>query len=222
MVHHQIKEVKEMISRKGKRLIILVSIMIVTAFLIVHYPSPAFFAQDSTSSKPEPTGNIWYELFSRGPYPYTIALPPPYATIIDGTYTKFETKKTPPIPCRRCPDYLWEGRIWKLNLTKGVFRIFHEVTGWRSIGTYIVNVDFDSNPPTGQLLLANDPVCQETLGLYHWKLEEGKLILTVVEDPCSMRLRALNLTHLPWLSCQAPCREAAVTDHWIKPAGCDN
>jgi hypothetical protein len=48
-----------------------------------------------------------------------------------------------------------------------------------------------------------------------------KLILNLAEDNCAIGLRAINLTKLPWLSCQPPNREAAITDHWPKPAGCD-
>jgi len=165
--------------------------------------------------------SLWFELLQRSPYPFTIPLPPPIRTIIDGTYTKFEFKETPPVPCRRCPDYAPEGGIWKLSLDKGVFRIFHEVTGWKSLGTFIVTREEPSSPSSGQLVLANDPTCQEVIGVYHWKLEEGKLILTVVEDKCAIRLRAMNLTNLPWLSCQPPSTEAAITDHWPKPSGCE-
>jgi hypothetical protein len=132
---------------------------------------------------------------------------------MDGTYTKVETKETPPVPCRRCPDYAPEGGIWKLNLSNGVFRIFHTVTGWKDMGSFILSGD--------QLTLANDPVCHEVIGVYRWKLEEGKLILTVVDDNCAIGLRAINLTKLPWLSCQPPNTEAAVTGHWPKPPGCE-
>lgn len=170
--------------------------------------------------KSNPT-SVWSELQQRTPYPFTIPLPPPTPTILDGTYTKFELKESPPVPCRRCPDYAPEGGIWKLRLDKGVFRIFHEVTEWRSLGSFIVTRDELSSPKSGQLLLANDPVCQEVVGVYTWKLEEGKLILKMIEDKCAIRLRAMNLTNLPWLSCQPPSTEAAITDHWPKPPGCE-
>jgi hypothetical protein len=156
---------------------------------------------------------IWSGLLQRMPYPYTLPLPPEKATDIDGTYTKYELKDTPPVPCRRCPDYAPEGGIWKINFNKGVFRIIHRVTGWKSIGTFIVSGD--------QITLANDPTCQEVIGLYTWKVEGGALILNAVEDKCAIGLRAKNLTNLPWLSCQPPNTEAAVTDHWPKPAGCE-
>ncbi len=184
-------------------------------------------AQDTQQSAPRisevkttPT-NVWYELQQREPYPFTISLPPPTSTILDGTYTKFELKESPPVPCRRCPDYAPEGGMWKLRLDKGVFRIFHEVAEWRSLGSFIVTQEESPSPKSGQLLLANDPVCQEVVGRYRWKLEEGKLIFTMIEDPCAIRLRAMNLMNLPWLSCQPPSTEAATTDHWPKPPGCE-
>jgi len=205
--------------------LITVSTLAVTMFLMALFlPS---YGKDPRKNAPHPSGttstprNAWFELLQRSPYPFTIPLPAPTQTIIDGTYTKFELKETPPVPCRRCPDYAPEGGIWKLSLDKGVFRIFHEVTGWKSLGTFIVTRDEPSSPRTGQLVLANDPTCQEVIGVYHWKLEEGKLILTVIEDKCAIRLRAMNLTNLPWLSCHPPSLEAAITDHWPKPPGCE-
>lgn len=161
-----------------------------------------------------PSSEIWSGLLQRMPYPYTIPLAPEESTPIDGTYTKVELKDTPPIPCRRCPDYAPEGGLWKVNFNKGVFRIMHRVTGWKSIGTFIVSGD--------QLILANDPTCQEVIGVYTWRLEKGALILKVIEDHCAIGLRAKNLAGLPWLSCQPPNTEAATTSHWPKPTGCDD
>jgi len=155
----------------------------------------------------------WAELLLHTAYPYSTPLPPPTPTAMDGTYTKFELKEEPPVHCLRCPDYAPEGGLWKLNLDRGVFRIYHTVTGWRNIGSYTVAGD--------QVTLANDPVCPNVTGRYTWELAEGQLIMRVIEDECAIRLRAMNLTNLPWLSCRPPNREAAVTDHWSKPAGCD-
>ena len=186
---------------KGLSIVVLVTIGI-------------FLTMPDSLSAGEPSSSIlWTKLLQRAPFPFRMALPPPNSTLIDGTYTKFETKETPPVPCRRCPDYAPEGGIWKLNFDKGVFRIFHTVTGWKDIGSYVVSGD--------RLTLANDPVCHEMFGVYKWKLEKGKLMITVVEDKCAIGLRAMNLTKLPWLSCRPPNIEAAVTDHWPKPPGCD-
>jgi hypothetical protein len=161
-----------------------------------------------------PPSEVWSGLLQGTPYPYAIPLAPEESTAIDGTYTKFELKDTPPIPCRRCPDYAPEGGIWKINFNKGVFRIMHTVTGWKSIGTFILSGD--------QLVLANDPTCQEVIGVYAWRFEKGALVLKVIADHCAIELRGKNLAGLPWLSCQPPNAEAATTGHWLKPAGCDD
>jgi hypothetical protein len=184
------------------------TLIIVTFLLLINMD-----VVGGTAGAKDPASDLWSELLQRSPYPYTLPLAPPHATVMDGTYTKFETKETPPVPCRRCPDYAPEGGIWKLNLSKGVFRIFHKATGWKDIGSFFVSGD--------QLILANDPVCHEVIGVFQWKLEEGKLTLILIEDKCAIGLRAMNLTKLPWLSCQPPNIEAATTDHWPKPPGCD-
>ena len=183
-------------------------IFIVTLVMVIPLIEVTSYAAETISPS-----EIWSGLLQRMPYPYTLPLPPEKSTEVDGTYTKFELKDTPPVPCRRCPDYAPEGGIWKISFNKGVFRILHKVTGWKDIGTFLVSGD--------QITLANDPTCQEVIGLYTWKLEGGALVLKVIEDKCAIGLRAKNLTNLPWLSCQPPNAEAAVTDHWPKPAGCD-
>ena len=123
--------------------------------------------QNRTYSNPD----IWAELLRRAPYPYTLPLAPFQPTPIDGTYTKFEKKEGEPVHCLRCPDYAPEGEIWKLNLGKGVFRIFHRVTGWKDIGSFYVSGD--------RLILANDPVCHEVTGVYQWRLEERGFFVSV-------------------------------------------
>lgn len=165
-------------------------------------------------SKQSPSSSvIWTELLQKTPYPHTAPLPPPVRTILDGTYTKFDPKKTPPVPCRRCPDYMPEGGIWKLNLDKGVFRIFHEVTGWRSLGSFVVE--------GSQVRLFNDPSCMEVKGLYRWTVADGSLILQVIEDRCAIGLRAKNLTQLPWLPCETPAGDDALGNQRPKPSGCE-
>ncbi len=155
----------------------------------------------------------WAALLQRTPYPYTTPLPPPQPSALDGTYVKTDPKQATPFPCKRCPDYLPEGGLWKLHLSQGIFRIYYQVNGWRSIGSFTVSGD--------RLLLFNDPHCVDTLGRYTWQLDGGRLFLQVVEDDCSVGLRALNLTEMPWLSCQPPNAEAAITGHWQVPAGCE-
>jgi len=168
-------------------------------------PSPA------PQVTPAPT-DIWSALHLRTPYPYTTPLPPPQRTVLDGTYVKTEPYKGEHVHCLRCPDYLAEGGTWLLSLDRGVFRIFHEATGWHSLGSFTVVGD--------RLWLFNDPVCTYDVGVYTWKLEDRALILQLVDDECAIKQRALNFTNLPWLSCQPPSIEAGVTDHWPKPPGC--
>ena len=186
---------------------------IIPVMILIVSLSWGVMAEGQDQKETDSTRNIWFELLQRTPYPHTLPLPPLKATPVDGTYTKVEKKEGEPVHCLRCPDYAPEGGIWKLNLNKGVFRIFHKVTGWKDIGSFYASGD--------QWILANDPVCHEIVGIYRWKLEEGKLILRVIDDKCAIGLRAMNLTSLPWLSCQPPNKEAAITEHWSKPPGCD-
>jgi hypothetical protein len=178
-----------------------------TVSLATSTDSPVFAMRGT----PTPT-DVWSALLNRTPFPYATPLPLPTRTVLDGSYAKLDPKEGTPVPCRRCPDYAPEGGIWKLHLDNGVFRIYHQVTGWRSIASFTVSQD--------QLYLFNDPVCTDAVGVYKWKLESGTLTLEVIEDECAIRLRAMNLTGLPWLSCRPPNAEAAVTDHWFKPPGC--
>lgn len=160
----------------------------------------------------EPAPAEWSSLLQRKPFPHQSPLPPEKPTVLDGTYTKIDPKQHPQVPCRRCPDYVPEGGIWKLQFDKGVFRIFHVVSGWKSIGSYHVENTLVS--------FFNDPVCPEVNGVYNWTLEDNRLVLKEVSDECNIRLRAKNLTKQPWLSCSPPHTEAPITGHWPEPPGC--
>ena len=155
---------------------------------------------------------LWGELLKREPFAYAVPLVHK-PSFLDGAYSKRAKKSNAIVPCRRCPDWLPETGIWKMQLNKGTYRIIHKATGWKSIGTFIVTGD--------RVLFANDPVCPEGIGVYFWKLEKDPLILSVIDDPCAINLRAKNLSETPWLSCQPPNIEAGITDHWPKPEGCD-
>lgn len=177
--------------------------------------SPGGVLSQPVASEPGkiPGPAMWAELLQRMPFPYLIPLPDPKRSDLDGTYTKVVVSTSERVHCLRCPDYAPEGGLWKLNLSQGTFRIFHPESGWKSLGTFVLAGD--------RLLLANDPNCIDELGLYRWRLEEGRLALEVIDDPCAIKLRAMNLTQQPWLSCRPPSIEAAVTEHWSKPEGCD-
>lgn len=155
----------------------------------------------------------WQALFQHTPVPWTTPLPPQEATVLDATYVKINPRLATPFPCKRCPDYALEGGLWKLSLDKGVFRVYYTMNDWRSLGSYAVSGD--------QIYFFNDPYCNQDTGVYRWKLEDGALTLTEVDDPCSQGLRSANFVDQPWLSCRPPNTEAAITDHWQKPKGCD-
>ena len=135
-----------------------------------------------------------------------------HATAADGLYVKYETKEIPPIPCRRCPDYKPEGGWWKMSLRRGIFRIYHPDSGWKSIGTFVVIGN--------RIVLSNDPVCPAISGVYRWELATETIAFSVVEDKCSAGLRAKNISHMPWLSCPAPSTKAAVSNRGPRPGGC--
>jgi hypothetical protein len=161
------------------------------------------------------------------PFPYGAPLPPPIATSIDGLYFKTIPFEGTPTPCKRCAGYRLEGGVWSLFLDKGIFKVFQQDTDFESVGSYTVSGN--------QIKFFNDPYCEEDLsmiGTYNFTLTKGSLELQVVSDPCSIGLRAKNLMSSPWTKkagpaeaikdpCQPPNREAAVTDHWNKPSGCE-
>jgi len=171
---------------------------------------PAATPTPSPSPTPE---DRWSSVLQRTPYPYTAPLPPSSSSPLDGTYVKIDLSQAEHVHCLRCPDYLQEAGLWKLNLDRGVFRIYYEVTGWRSLGSFTTAGD--------EIQVFNDPNCPDLTGAYKWRMADGKLVFSVIEDECSIQLRAANLTKQPWLSCRPPNREAMITDHWAKPPGCD-
>jgi hypothetical protein len=154
----------------------------------------------------------WLEFFQHTPYPFSTPLPLPASSPLDGAYAKVEPKVGTPVPCRRCPDYAPEGGLWKLNFSDGIYRVLHVATGWRSLGSFTVDGD--------RLIVFNDPNCSSVTRRYAWRLSAGALILEAMEDECAIGLRAANLSARPWSACQPPNIEAAITDHWLRPAGC--
>ena len=157
--------------------------------------------------------NIWFALQARTPSPYLTPLPPPVRTVLDGTYAKTEPIEGEPVHCRRCPDYASDGGVWRLRFDNGIYRIFSELAGWRCLGSYTVSGE--------RIVLFNDPICAQDVGEYTWKIADRKLILQGIKDDCAIHLRAENLMRLPWASCYPPNIEAAITDHWQKPIGCE-
>lgn len=161
------------------------------------------------------------------PFPHSRPLPPPIASTLDGLYSKMIPLIATPTPCKRCAGYRLEGGVWTLYFDKGIFKVFHQDTGFESVGSFTVSGN--------RLSLFNDPYCEEDLtmvGDYAWEFDaRGSLQLRVIDDLCSYRLRSKNLTDARWVktpidpkqradSCQPPNREAAISDHWFKPPYC--
>ena len=165
------------------------------------------------------TSDDWLDLQSQTPVPHTTPLPESEWTPIDGTYTKLDPSLPQWWACRRCADYRPAGGIWKLQIDKGVMRIYYPITGWRSVASYTVSGD--------RLFIFNDPYCPQEVGEYSWKLEDmwnladRSLEIEVVADSCSIELRGENLGNQAWLSCMPPNEMTGVSDHWHKPPGCE-
>ena len=171
-------------------------------------PSVVLTTGPATGTPDDP----WVRLQQQMPYPFTAPLAPAELTAIDGTYIKVIVKDTPTVHCVRCPEYAPEGGLWKIQFKQGVFRVMHLDSGWPGLGSYSVSGN--------QLLVFNDPTCTDVAGRYTWSVAAGSLRLVEVDDACAIHLRALNFTMLPWVSCQPPNREAAVSGHWLEPSGC--
>jgi hypothetical protein len=159
-----------------------------------------------------PVIRTWPEVLEFQAYPYLEPLPPDEASAADGVYGKVEPGDPQWWRCARCPDFRLSGGNWRLMLHQGTMRMYYEVTGFSTVASYEVAGE--------QLRLFNDPHCPYEVGEYVWTLENGALQLTEVQDECAIHLRAENLTHQSWISCQPPNTEAGITDHWIRPPGC--
>jgi hypothetical protein len=183
--------------------------VIFSACVPVSSPAPTSMPVPTAQSTP---ADAWLALQGRMPYPYTLPLPHAEYAPIDGVYVKREPQVGERIHCRRCPDWLYEGGLWRIRFERGVYRVINADLEWKSLGSYVVSGD--------RLILFNDPYCVEDIGVYKWKLEDGTLTFEVIDDPCAIELRGKNLEHLPWSSCQPPNIEAAITSHWQIPEGC--
>lgn len=192
------------------RNIFLLGYVLSLAACSLESPSPRALTVEAIPNA-TPT-DIWFAIQERTPYPYSTPLPQATTSPIDGTYVKAEPVLGVPVHCLRCPDYASDGGIWLLRFDKGIYRIYSELTEWRTLGSFSVSGE--------RILLFNDGYCGDEVGTYTWSLVERKLVFKEVKDDCSIHLRAKNLTFMPWESCLPPNREAAVSGHWQVPLGC--
>ena len=160
-----------------------------------------------------PVIRTWEQLLDFRPYPYLRPLAAPQSSAMDGLYAKLDPREPQWWRCARCADFMLAGGIWKILLFQGRMLLYYEVTGFSSVASFAVDGD--------RVELFNDPHCPYDVGGYTWRIQDRALLLFEQRDECAIHLRAANLTEQPWVSCQPPNSEAAVSDHWIRPAGCD-
>lgn len=159
-----------------------------------------------------PVIRTWQEVLTFEPHGYLEPVPIAQSTEIDGVYGKLDPGEPQWWRCARCPDFRLAGGNWRLMLHQGTMRMYYEVTGFSTVGSYEVQGDM--------VKLFNDPHCPYETGEYTWNTTGAELTLIEIHDPCAIHLRAENLTRQPWRSCQPPNHEAGATDHWIRPPAC--
>ncbi len=126
----------------------------------------------------------------RHPYPYTTPTPPDEPTPLDGTYARLVTADVvgADTPCRRCPPYRLMVGFEILGLERGVFEVYHEGSGYMSVGHYAIDDD--------TITFFNDPNCPKVRGTY---LATGDLSFEPIDDPCAFdQVRLRFLSSLPW------------------------
>lgn len=169
-------------------------------------PVAAFPADTPTAATAEATRDTWRELVDRQPLdpdgnPMELTEPSP----IDGTYGRLSDIPPQWWRCLRCADYRPAGGLWRLQLDRGVMRIYYALNDWRSIAAYRIE--------GSRLFLYDDLYCDEE-GEYTWSIDSGTLTLNVVNDPCAFELRGKNLSEGSWELCPSDVHDPQA------PLGC--
>ncbi|HEX2766531.1 MAG TPA: hypothetical protein VHR55_07860 [Candidatus Limnocylindria bacterium] len=153
------------------------------------------------------------------PYPFVTPVPALAPTAIDGEWDREPTDPSTGsiVACVRCAPYPKDRSRSLLRLELGRWEVIHGEPGYRGYGHYVVEGD--------RITLFNDPECGTESGSYRWKIDDDRLTLTEIDDPCAFGQRARDLTDRAWViaaadRCRPPDEEAAVTDHWPAPPGC--
>jgi hypothetical protein len=185
-------------------------------------PAPMATAPNMGSIRHEGTPRVVPDLsmvIEVPPFPYSRPLPLAEPSPIDGLFAKTIPFEGTPVPCMRCAGYRLEGGLWSLYFNRGVYKFFQQDTAFEAVGSFTVSGN--------RIEFFNDPYCEEDMamvGTYTWKMDSDTLTFQVIDDACSIGLRAKNLTSSPWTRKPNPCTppniEAAVTDHWNKPPEC--
>lgn len=131
------------------------------------------------------------------PYDYRPA-PPREATPVDGFYMRIFTLEEMggpllgvPFHCLRCVPYSVDAGVQTLLLHEGRFYLEHQLNRFRALGHYVVH--------GRRIAFFNDVNCSGTRGTYTWNLEQRRLALEVLDDPCPyVDERSNDLTLAPW------------------------
>lgn len=174
------------------------SLAVISVMYLLYGPflstgTPLVFTDKPLSQVTLSATSPWQVLQHVTPVVYTIPLADPVQSPIDGTYAKIDQSPPQWWQCRRCADYRSSGGIWKLQFDKGIMRIYYDVTGWHSLGSYTVSDDL--------LYIYNDPYCPQEMGEYRWMREDGNLELEPISDTCAFQLRGENLGKQTWSYC---------------------
>jgi hypothetical protein len=141
------------------------------------------------------------------PYAYSEPAPPEEVTPLDGRYERRVTVKQAggiPIFCQRCAPWRLDAGEAGLRFEEGRFYAdFEPISQDRPCPTCRMPPGFAATGhyrvDGSRLEIFNDPSCAEMTGIYQWSIEDGKLLLEVVEDECPfVRLRSKYLTAFPW------------------------
>ena len=187
-----------------------ITCLFLLAFVITACASPATPAPATSAPTSVLSTTIWDELLLATPYPHAFPLPEPTQSELDGTFAKLDESPPQFWTCYRCADYRPTGGIWRIQFDQGTMRIFYQITNWTSIASFTVEGD--------RVKLFNDPLCPQDVGEYQWKVENGNLSFTVVEDGCAFDLRKENLTKQSWMFCGGVSNEVVgCSDSTIPP-----
>jgi hypothetical protein len=172
-------------------------------------------SRETATSAPSPTPSIAYRLPQRvggvlltrpvvtippglQPYPYTTPMPPNAPTVLDGAYVRIVTlpevggaRVGLPVRCFRCIPFHIDAGVSTLFLYRGAYYIDHQLSGFRSFGSFIVSKH--------RVTFFNDANCPSTRGQYTWERHGSQLTFRVVRDPCQFSgERAYDLTFKSW------------------------
>jgi hypothetical protein len=151
------------------------------------------------------------------PHDYVEA-PPVEPTAVDGFYLRIVTltetggpNQGLPYRCFRCLPFRISPGVETLTMYRGRFYLEHQMSGFRSLGHYVVEGD--------RIRFFNDPNCSSTEGRYRWERRGFSLRFELDRDPCPFKdERSDDFTYSPWTKVDACVFR--ILDWWPALLGC--